>query len=347
MKFMFSVPPRLTKSPLSDLSCFLTRLDIRPAGVRHLYHGLGIRILQVAHSRSFSVYCQIIPTIVQPALDILDYTTTPRIMDSGPDAVSSRKFRLLESTIKALLCSKDLIPILAAIYQEPEISGESFEHNVLCMIKDLGENLRSEARDQIQLDTACAMVSTSMSTSAARSVTTFAKMIPRHSIAPPSSQVDSDTSVSPVTVDTSRKVFDDEDGKAMVTAQHHDMHEFVSNSEAYWAYKANILEFVHKPYERRVLSAVANSLVGPSGEFLDPDATQLLAQEISWVPKHLLRFSYDDHLSYSDAFKAFVETNMGETWNWWPLAPRLHSLRPRYCRLQWKSVSIATNSVPY
>jgi hypothetical protein len=36
--------------------------------------------------------------------------------------------------------------------------------------------------------------------------------------------------------------------------------------------------------------------------------------------------------------KAFIEKHMGESWNWWPLAPRLYQLRPGYFRLQWISV---------
>ena len=35
--------------------------------------------------------------------------------------------------------------------------------------------------------------------------------------------------------------------------------------------------------------------------------------------------------------RSFIEDEMDEQWNWWPMSPRLHPLRGDRGRLQWKS----------
>jgi hypothetical protein len=115
------------------------------------------------------------------------------------------------------------------------------------------------------------------------------------------------------------------------------IHDLLYDSEALNNFKAEVLEFVHESYEKRILTAIGGEME-QSGFRLEEDVTYSIAREISWVPVHFLTFSDDYSLSYTDKIKASIEEHMGESWNWWPLAPRLHQLRPGYCRLQWISV---------
>jgi hypothetical protein len=120
-------------------------------------------------------------------------------------------------------------------------------------------------------------------------------------------------------------------------ADRSDLRDSLYNSEAYNTFSVEPFDFVHASYEKRILSAVGGDLE-QSGVRLGEDVIHHIAREISWVPVHYLDFSDDTSLSYADATKAFIETYMGESWNWWPLAPRLYQLRQGYCRLQWMSV---------
>jgi hypothetical protein len=116
-----------------------------------------------------------------------------------------------------------------------------------------------------------------------------------------------------------------------------DLRDFFCNSEAYNTSRSELFDVAHEMYEKRILSAIGRDLE-QAGVRLEKDVTHYTGREISWVPVHYLTFSDDASLSYADTMKAAIEERMGESWNWWPLAPRLHQLRPGYCRLQWKSV---------
>jgi hypothetical protein len=116
-----------------------------------------------------------------------------------------------------------------------------------------------------------------------------------------------------------------------------DWRDFLYNSEAYNTSGTELFNVAHELYEKRIRSAIGGDLE-QAGVRLEKDVTRYTGREISWVPVHYLTFSDDASLSYADTMKAVIEERMGESWNWWPLAPRLHQLRPGYCRLQWKSV---------
>jgi hypothetical protein len=127
------------------------------------------------------------------------------------------------------------------------------------------------------------------------------------------------------------------DKRMLPMAKHKEYLDFLFNSGAYDTLRAELFDLVHRWYEFRIQSAIGGDLE-QSGVRLGEDATYCIAQEVSWVPVNFLTFSDDANLSYADATKAYIEEHMGESWNWWPLAPRQYRLRPRYCRLEWKSV---------
>jgi hypothetical protein len=123
-------------------------------------------------------------------------------------------------------------------------------------------------------------------------------------------------------------------------SEYYSVRDSLATSQAYDIFKADLLDFLHQPYERCILSAISENLTGSPGDHMEQHTRRHIAREISWVPTHLLTFSYDASISYCDRFKALVESHIGETWNWWPLAAQVHRLSSGYCRLGWISVSV-------
>jgi hypothetical protein len=117
-------------------------------------------------------------------------------------------------------------------------------------------------------------------------------------------------------------------------------HTLLYNSDAYDISRAGLLDYVHEPYEKRILLAIGDE-AEQSGVHLEQDSIHCMARDISWVPVQSFAYLSDTDLSCADGAKAFVEDRLGESWNWWPLAPRIHRLRSGYCRIQWKSVCIS------
>lgn len=156
------------------------------------------------------------------------------------------------------------------------------------------------------------------------------------------SHSDSDDDIPANMSDGSSDSLDEDDEKELSSMEFRAIHDFLFNSEAYGVFKADLLSFVHKSYEKRVSMAIGEDLIGHSGEHLDKSALHCLARELSWIPTRLFTFSIVVDSSYGKDAKAFVEDGMGETWIWWPLGPRLPQLRPGYGRLQWKSVCVSS-----
>jgi len=110
-------------------------------------------------------------------------------------------------------------------------------------------------------------------------------------------------------------------------------------SEARLTFEWDLLQYAQSPYEHRLRSIMAGAtLVDQSGADLSPSKALSTIREISWVSLPLFRVFRKTRSSISDKVKTFVESQMGETWNWWPLAPASCRLRAGYYRLQWKSV---------
>lgn len=113
-------------------------------------------------------------------------------------------------------------------------------------------------------------------------------------------------------------------------------HEIFTRSRAFPVFKADLMNLAHDPYEQRIRSALGDTIFSEKGHRLaSPEQT---IRELSWVPPHLLSFSFHQPIGVIDRLKGFVEDSMNEAWNWWLLAPRLHKLRADYCRLRWQLV---------
>ena len=113
-------------------------------------------------------------------------------------------------------------------------------------------------------------------------------------------------------------------------------HDVFARSHAYPAFKSALMDLAHNPYEQRVTSALGGSLFNERG--CKMESLRKAAKEISWVPIHLISVSFQEPSYMADRLKGCVERWMGEVWNWWPLAPRLHTLPVGFCRLKWKEV---------
>lgn len=101
----------------------------------------------------------------------------------------------------------------------------------------------------------------------------------------------------------------------------------------------DLIHCVHRRYEGRLCSIMAGAtLVGHSGTHLSPSRSLSIIRELCWVPRHLISVVRHNSFSISDDTKSFVELQIGETWNWWPLAPASRRLRTGYHRLGWKLV---------
>jgi len=111
-------------------------------------------------------------------------------------------------------------------------------------------------------------------------------------------------------------------------------------SGAFGAYREDLLEFAHRPYEERILRSfsMATRIIDESGRVLDRQGIARVAQDVSWTPTTLFMWSHDRSLSVASRLKGLVEDSMGERWHWWPLGPRLRRLEDGFCRLSWQSV---------
>lgn len=96
---------------------------------------------------------------------------------------------------------------------------------------------------------------------------------------------------------------------------------------------------LHKLYEGRIRNALGDSVFSTeSGVCLDQTRIKALAQDISWLPICLARFAQRDACTIGDLFKNWVEHQLGETWDWWPLRQAKRPLCSGYSRVSWPSV---------
>lgn len=118
------------------------------------------------------------------------------------------------------------------------------------------------------------------------------------------------------------------------------MGRLILDSKAYHTLKANMLEFAHKRYERRIFRAIQHASAAHFAVNARLETIRLKAREISWVPLVVLSFSSDHYVSIVDRMKGLIEDGLKESWIWWPLGPRLHHLKPGFCSLQWTSACL-------
>lgn len=245
---------------------------------------------------------------------------------------------LVDKMTKALFCTEELEPILTTALNDPDIGAKHLQDKTMRMIRCFGRGLKNEAREKGLRDIAQALEMQSVLFHTARSLiqhlqTSSLESYGEGKRAHRGAHTKTDPYWSSINILN-------EDVEILSTTERPDIRGLLFSSKAYHTFKADVLGFTQEAYGERLLSTVGGNLIGSNGENLTSDAIYHMAGEISWVPTRLFEFSHDTGSSLSDSFKALVEQSMGETWNWWPLAPRVHLLAPGYFRLKWKSVRI-------
>ena len=243
---------------------------------------------------------------------------------------------MVNRTASALFAGDVVHSINSAAVEDPGIRPERYRRNIRRMIKTFGKSLKAEADTFTERRIAAAMQTRRISTHVAHEIM---------------ARTEGPRSSCRRTVDASERVNEEQhsdtstdsadEDEVVLTQEPEDeakIRNFVLDSDACMQFKRTLLDFVHKPYEKRIMTALDSSLNRTACP--DKDVLARAAREISWVPVELLCFSHDRSLTVADRFKGYIEDFMGETWNWSPFSARRHSLQSDCCRLSWKSVSL-------
>lgn len=243
---------------------------------------------------------------------------------------------MVNRTVSALFAGDLAFSINSAAVEDPGIGRERYRRNIRRMIKIFGKSLKAEASTVTERRIAAAMQTRWISTQVAQEITTKANATRPSSRRPAQcSEWTQEEQHSDTSTDSA-----DED-EAIMTQEPEDeakTRKFILDSDACLQFKRTLFEFVHRPYERRIMNALNSSRNGTAR--YDRNHLARVAREISWVSTDLLCFSHDQSLAVSDHFKGYVEDFMGETWNWSPFTARRYPLQVDFCRLSWKSVSL-------
>lgn len=106
---------------------------------------------------------------------------------------------------------------------------------------------------------------------------------------------------------------------------------------AYPSLKSLLLEWLSKRQNRRTPA------------FSAPMAVKLeqLVYQLQYSQATHITISHDGEKSIINSFKGVMEDWSKETWNWWPLKPRVKRLLPGQARIYWQCVSIKFPSLSY
>jgi hypothetical protein len=254
------------------------------------------------------------------------------------DGMTIAEQLLVFDLVSATLCEGELLTINLSALSDIDIGPIKLCREVQRLIKVFGQDVHSRERSSTAQRVARTL-------QVNRSSAYIAQLIERQTRASLQAQSTGTTLQIPTPQTTTINGDTRGDGEGQVLWAHDLLltKSVFLNSNAYCAYRNELLLFAHRPYERRISRSIgtASKVIGGSGRVLDPQQVALVAQEISWTPTALLRWSDDKSLPILDQLKGFVEDSMGETWNWWPLEPRLRRLDDGFCRLFWQTVSPA------
>lgn len=118
---------------------------------------------------------------------------------------------------------------------------------------------------------------------------------------------------------------------------------FMISSTAFATLRDDLQDFVYPSLKSLVLKWVFRKHTHGHREFLEPTASKLerLISQLHYIQHEHIVISYNDKPSIVNYLKSRIEDRLGETWNWWPLKPRMHELLPGQARIHWRCVSIA------
>lgn len=244
---------------------------------------------------------------------------------------------LTTTLVCGILCDTELHPIILAALQDVGIGIDHFDREVQRLIEFFGRDLQAEARNRIgqiaadafqgYLKTGILALLIDLRTRGWLRGQPIGNMLSRQF-----------SHLAAIDCDT----MDHDETNILTVHEVLAIENLIRSSKAYCTYKKGLLIFAHQPYQKRISISLreAGIVIDDSGKVLDAKGTMVVALEVSWTPTTLFRWSYGGHSSVADRLKGLVEDSMGETWNWWPLHPRVRRLDKRFCRLSWQTVRL-------
>ncbi|KAK5164332.1 uncharacterized protein LTR77_010028 [Saxophila tyrrhenica] len=275
--------------------------------------------------------------------------STPSIASSitstGAATPSDETIRVF---VKSLFCTEELSPVHAAAVQDSAIGIERHKRNVRRMISNYGTALRRESETKAHRVIASLLRSRPISERAAREI--LDQSCPVQTIRTIAKDHTLSTNESPATptsedhdqgYQSDESVYSDDEDESdtgFETGELHKVKDFLRRSQAYSQFKAQLIDFAHRPYQQRIWRSLLTRFPSTDG-MLPQGVTKANGGEISWVPTRLFQFLNSEELSIFDHLKAGAEDMMGETWDWRPLQPRKHPVPLGFVRMKWRTFS--------
>jgi arginyl-tRNA synthetase len=118
--------------------------------------------------------------------------------------------------------------------------------------------------------------------------------------------------------------------------------DFMITSTAFSAFRENLRQFI-QPTSRSKLGRLLAKISKPerNNSILESSKSKLrsLIRDLDFISPGQIRISYQESSGILNHLKGIVEELTEETWEWWPLKPRLRPLSPGHARLRWDCVS--------
>jgi len=118
---------------------------------------------------------------------------------------------------------------------------------------------------------------------------------------------------------------------------------FMVTSTAFSMFRRNLQQFIQPPSRSEICRLLAK-LSRPERNNSIPESSKaklrILVTDLDFISPCQIRISYQETSSFSNHLKGIVEDLTKETWEWWPLKPRIRPLPPGHARLRWDCVSI-------
>jgi hypothetical protein len=118
--------------------------------------------------------------------------------------------------------------------------------------------------------------------------------------------------------------------------------DFMITSTALSMFRENFRQFI-QPASRSKLGRLLAKLSKPGRNNSIPESSKSklrsLIRDLDFISPGQIRISYQESSSLLNYLKGIVEKLTKETWEWWPLKPRMRPLCRGYARLHWGCVS--------
>lgn len=261
-------------------------------------------------------------------------SSTSSLTSAGFTTVSDTTIR---AVIETLLCTEALSPLYVAATEDQAIGLDRFEQSLRRMLRHYGDAVRSEAVTREDYIAEKLLKSASISGRISRGV--MDEIRPVESFDQPHEGKVSekgafeakDLDDEPDGVSSGDDSDDDDFGVEDVEKRLHVTLELLKRSPAYERFKAQLLHYVHAPYERRILRALQ---YGPRhNDESVQDALHRYGHELSWVPIHLFQFYNETNFGISSLLKGIRMAWTRDNWDRWRLRRRKEKVSPGYVRI--------------